>query len=334
MTAAIADTYRRFSREEARGRSPLYEELTDGIAGAPDLLARLAELPRAKQQPNLLLAAARHITGVPKSWADFRLNVFAHWDEIRAVMMARSTQTNEAGRCAALLPVLALLPQPLALLEVGTSAGLCLLPDHYSYDYGRQALGPAERVADRPVFPCHADANTPLPATLPNVIWRAGLDISPLDVNDFDQMEWLETLVWPEQTDRLARLRAAVQIARANLPRIVRGDLTRDLPLLVKEAPRDATLVVFHTAVLTYVPDQAQRDAFAAQALALSDYWVSNEAPGVYPQIAAKLDRQLKPPLFMLAVNGHPVAAAHPHGATLDWISDPPPANNRRVAPT
>ena len=44
-------------------------------------------------------------------------------------MMVRSTQTNEAGRCAALLPVLALLPQPLALLEVGTSAGLCLFPD-------------------------------------------------------------------------------------------------------------------------------------------------------------------------------------------------------------
>ena len=329
MTATVADNYRRFAREEARGRSPLYEVLTDGVANDPDLLAHIADLPPAKQQPNLLLAAARHVNGVPGSWAEFRSNTLAKWDEIRAVMMARSTQTNEAGRCAALLPVLALLPQPLALLEVGTSAGLCLFPDRYAFDYGGRVIGPADMSESTPVFPCRADAATPLPEALPHVIWRAGLDISPLNVNDAAQMAWLETLVWPEQGDRLARLRAAVQVARADPPRIRRGDLTRDLSLMVQEAPRDATLVVFHTAVLAYVPAQAQRDAFAAEALQLCDYWISNEAPDVFPQIAAKLDRQLTPPLFMLAVNGQPVAAAHPHGATLDWIADPPSANHR-----
>jgi hypothetical protein len=330
MTVAIARTYRSFAHEEARGRSPLYEALTEGVADDPDVLARLADLPPAKQQPNLFLAAARHVSGVPRDWADFRLTVLARWDEIRAVMLERSTQTNEAGRCAALLPVLARLPQPLALLEVGTSAGLCLLPDRYAYDYGGRVLAPAEMTTDTPVFPCRADKATPLPGSLPHVVWRAGLDISPLDVNDVDQMDWLGTLVWPEQTDRLARLRAAVRIARADPPRILRGDLTRDLPLLVKEAPRDATLVVFHTAVLAYVPDQAQRDAFAAQAMSLCDYWISNEAPNVFPGIAAKIDGALQPPLFMLAVNGEPVAASHPHGATLDWIAEPPPANGGR----
>ncbi len=330
MTTAIAETYRRFAREEARGRSPLYEALTESIADDPDMLAHLADLPLAKQQPNLLLAAVRHVTGVPGGWADFRRNALAHWDEIRTVMMERSTQTNEAGRCAALLPVLALLPQPLALLEVGTSAGLCLLPDRYAYDYGIQVLRPADITADTPVFPCRADEATPVPKTLPRVVWRAGMDIRPLDVKDADQMAWLETLVWPEQSDRLARLRAAVQVARADPPYIMQGDLTRDLPLLVKETPRDATLVVFHTAVLAYVSDQAQRDAFAAQALSLCEYWISNEEPSVFPSIAAKIDRELRPPLFMLAVNGQPVAAAHPHGATLDWIAEPPPANSRR----
>ena len=54
---------------------------------------------------------------------------------MRATVLARATQTNEAGRCAVLLPFLAELPQPLALLEVGASAGLCLLPDRYSYRY-------------------------------------------------------------------------------------------------------------------------------------------------------------------------------------------------------
>jgi hypothetical protein len=61
-----------------------------------------------------------------------RSRVLQDKDALRAVMLARSTQTNEPGRCAALLPVLTRLPEPLALLEVGASAGLCLLPDFYA----------------------------------------------------------------------------------------------------------------------------------------------------------------------------------------------------------
>ena len=330
MTSTIAETYRRFAQEEARGRSPLYEALIQGVADDPDLLTRLADLPPAKQQPNLLLAAARHVIGVPEGWADFRRNALARWDEIRSAMLERSTQTNEPGRCAALLPVLAMLPQPLAPLEVGTSAGLCLLPDRYAYDYGGRVLRPAEMTEDTPVFPCRADEATPLPETLPTIVWRAGLDISPLDVGNADQMKWLETLVWPEQTDRLARLRAAVQIARADPPRIMRGDLTRDLPRLIEEAPRDATLVVFHTAVLAYVADPAKREAFAAQAMSLSDSWISNEAPSVFPSIAPDDTAETQTMRFVVAVNGRPVARATPHGTTLDWIAIPPPANAQR----
>ena len=54
-------------------------------------------------------------------------------------MKTRRTQTNEVGRCAAILPAL---PRGrLALLEVGASAGLCLLMDEFFYDYGVQHVG-------------------------------------------------------------------------------------------------------------------------------------------------------------------------------------------------
>src|SRR5579863_268886 len=210
--ARIAAAYVRFADQEVRGRSPLYEALARGVAGDPDIIAFLAALPREKRQPNLLLAAFRLLFGTPDHWAQFRRALLGNADAVRSVMLARSTQTNEPGRCAALLPVLAGLPEPLALLEVGASAGLCLLPDFYAYDYGGAILGPEAQRLSPPVFPCTVNAATPVPARLPRIVWRAGLDLNPVDLSVPGEVGWLEVLVWPEQTDRLARLRAAVKI--------------------------------------------------------------------------------------------------------------------------
>jgi Uncharacterized protein conserved in bacteria (DUF2332) len=130
------ENYRRFAAREARGRSALYEQLAGGVVDDPELLAFLAGLPQEKRQPNLLLAAVRYLAGVQPGYDAFRAVVLDRRDEVAATMLVRHTQTNEPARCATLLPALASLRQPLALLEVGASAGLCLLPDRYSYDYG------------------------------------------------------------------------------------------------------------------------------------------------------------------------------------------------------
>jgi hypothetical protein len=316
----LAARYRRFAAEEARGRSPLYEALANGVAGDDAALRFLLTLPPAKQQPNLLLAAMRHLHGVAPSYGWFRDRLLGDLDAVRAVMLARSTQTNEPNRCVVLLPVLARLPQPLALLEVGTSAGLCLLPDRYGYDYGATTLNPAGQ--GHPVLPCAADAATPLPSAMPRIAWRAGIDLNPIDAADPEQAAWLETLVWPEQADRLALLRAALAIAAVQRPRIVQGDLLGDvLPRLCAEAPRDATLVVFHTAVLAYVADLADREAFAARMAALAPYWISNEASAVFPAVAARAGPPPAPGRFLLAVNGIPHAWTDPHGAAMEWIA-------------
>jgi hypothetical protein len=93
-------------------------------------------LPADRRQPNLFLAAVRWLCGVPDGADRLAHIVRQQYGRIREVMLSRTTQTNEPARCSVLLPVLAQLPQPLALLEVGASAGLCLLPDCYGYDYG------------------------------------------------------------------------------------------------------------------------------------------------------------------------------------------------------
>ncbi len=218
-TAAIAQRYRTFARTQARGISARYDALAQGTASSTRLLAFLAALPPDRQQPNLFFAAVRHVCGVPSDIAELEALVAENEAPIRATMLSRTTQTNEPARCAVLLPALSTVAQPLALIEVGASAGLCLLLDSYAYDYGDRKVAAAQiSAAVPPEFPCAANPETPIPEQSPSIVWRAGLDLNPLDVGCHEEMDWLQTLVWPEQSDRSHRLQSAINIARKSPP--------------------------------------------------------------------------------------------------------------------
>ena len=300
--------------------SPSYEALCRAVADSAQVCALLDQLPTEKRQPNLLLGAVRFLNGTVDEPARFLTFVRAQWESVARVMLTHRTQTNEPGRCATLLPVLATIDQPLALLEVGASAGLCLYPDRYAYRFTTNGQG--HLLGDSPVsLECAVTGPAPLPDRLPEVVWRAGLDLNPLYVDHGEDRRWLASLIWPEQTDRAARLDHAADLVAVDPPRLVAGDLLTDLPALVDEAPMDATLVVFHSAVLAYLdPDQRNRFADVMHRLqATRDvHWVSNEAPGIVE------GTDIEPtPLarFVLAHNQVPVAVTGPHGQTLDWIT-------------
>jgi hypothetical protein len=297
--------------------------LARGVAGDRDTIEFLMTVPTEKRQPNLLFASVRHLLGLSTDWPHFRQALLANADAVRSIMLTHSTQTNEPGRCATLLPVLAQLPQPLALIEVGASAGLCLLADHYGYDYGGHLVCAKQAEGGRPIFTCAVNRATPLPRAMPQIVWRAGLDLNPLNPTDPSQVGWLETLVWPEQTQRLTNLRAALRIAAARRPRNAKGDLLGDdLAQLCREAPKDATLVVFHTAVLAYVTGRAERQAFAERVTSLCPYWISNEPPWVFPEMANRGGIVPTSGQFLMSVNGCPVAWTDPHGGSLEWIGN------------
>jgi hypothetical protein len=317
----IAERWRRFAREAA-GRSPAYAEISTAVADSPFVLDFLAAMPETKWQPNVLLGVVRYLYGTPATAREFLAMVQRRSEEIAAVMAVRSTQTNEPARCATLLPVLARLPQPLALLEVGASAGLCLLPDYYEYDYGGHTIAPTAACgAAPPCFGCRAGPGTPLPCRGLDVAWRAGLDLRPLDLHDEAEVRWLEALVWPGEEYRIAPLRAACEVARAVAPRVVAGDLRADLPALAAEAPRDATLVVFHTAVLAYVRDQADREAFARSVRRANAVWVANEGPGLIPGAPDLSSRSPDPAAFLLCIDGEPMAWTDGHGTWIEWLA-------------
>ncbi|GIF95968.1 hypothetical protein Cci01nite_10620 [Catellatospora citrea] len=293
--------------------SPTYERLSLAIAADEQILALLATVPEPKRQPNLLLGVVRLLGGPVDDPAAFRDFTLARWSAIEPELRTRATQTNESGRCALLLPVLSALPQPLALLEVGAAAGLGLYPDRYTYRYGDHKLG-----SGGPVLDCTLTGTTP-PTRLPDVVWRAGLDLNPLQVTDPDDVAWLEALIWPEHQHRRDRLRAAAAVAAADPPTLIRGDLVDDLPALAAQAPAGATLVVFHTSVLYQVPAD-RRAAFTALVRDLPGHWISVEAPEVmgYQGLPPAPDGALH---NVLALDGTPLAWTRGHGQAMAWLT-------------
>ena len=315
LSLSIAENYRAFARYAARGRSRAYQVLAAEVAGDPVVLGYLARLPAAKRQPNLVFAAACYLLGHPPDIGSLRAAVTDRGPELTAVIQARRTQTNEPARCACLLPALAQLPPPLALLEVGASAGLTLLPDRYSYDYpGHPLIAGTDPRA--PVLRCQARGPVPLPRHVPEIRWRAGLDLNPLDVASDADMHWLECLLWPGETGRQQRLAGAVAAARRDPPPVHRGDLLTDLPALARQAPPEATLVIYHSAVLGYL-SHAERRQFAETVRGLDAVWLANEPVGTLDVAPAGDDAA-----FLLVRDGREVlAVTDPHGTWLRWLS-------------
>lgn len=327
----VVSSYRGFA-DEAQD-SATFVEWSHGVADDPEVVAWIAGLPPIKQQPNLVFAAARwHGVPAPGPYSGLRRALLDDDGPIRATILDRATQTNEVGRLATLLPAFAALGRthgPLALVEVGASAGLCLYPDRWAYDWqtdeGSVRLTPPGADAAAAGLPCRVKGAAPLPEAVPEVAWRGGLDLNPLDVTDADQMAWLENLVWPEQTERRERLRQAVAVARTDPPRLVTGNLLTDLPDLVTEASRHGTVVVFHSAVIAYLEPQ-QRPAFDTLVRRLVEdgrcHWVSNEGKNVLPSITAT-GPEIPPdvPTFVLGVDGQMVARTHGHGRTMRWTA-------------
>ena len=322
----VQTTYRNFAIYAA-GNSACFEEWALGVAEDPEVQRWLAQFPEPKRQPNLVFAAARwHGLAAPAPYDDLREALLGDRGRIRATILERATQTNEVGRLATLLPAFASVPGdgPVGLLEVGASAGLCLYPDRWSYswttDPGTVTAGSAS-----PTLRAVVSGPAALPDKIPEVAWRGGIDLDPLDAADPETCRWLLTLVWPEHEDRRARLEEALEIARREPPDLRRGDLLLELPGLVAEAlgalPDDGRLLVFHSAVIAYL-DVPGREVFAALMRdLLTDprlHWVSNERPRALPAVTAT-GPEPPPGRYVLGVDGHAVGHTHQHGRSLHW---------------
>ncbi|EHY90352.1 DUF2332 domain-containing protein [Saccharomonospora azurea] len=306
----VRERLRRFAEYEAADSSPLYSHLAAEAAGDDDVARLLTAASGNDAHPTLLLAAAhRLLQSEPihpltryypslggldgpdeQTWSLFREFVLDRAKAMRELVGTRFTQTNEVRRAAVLYPAVASVAKrvrgAVGLLEVGCSAGLLLGMDTFSYRYlcdgGEQiTAGPAKAAVG-----LHCALATGPEAVFPalprkvTVSARVGLDRSPVDASDEEELAWLEACVWADQPDRIRLLRTAAAAQRRKPPELVAGDAVDDFATAAARVPDEVPLVVFTSFALPYL-SATRRDDFVAALREVASrrrlWWVAME---------------------------------------------------------
>jgi hypothetical protein len=180
-------------------------------------------------------------------------------------ILARLTsapQTNEVRRSAALYPgfteIARRYPLPFRLSELGCSAGLNLLWDHYQIQLGNEVFGRQADVEDPVLLPADWTGPALIRQNI-HIAERRGVDLNPLDITQPDQAQRLLSYVWSDQLDRLARARSAIALFSKNPPAIDRGDAIEWLANRLDSAPAQQVHVVYHSIAWQYFPEERQR---------------------------------------------------------------------------
>jgi hypothetical protein len=194
-----------------------------------------------------------------EAWPAFKQALADDTEALRH-LLDRPVQTNEVGRCAALLPgflaVARATGMPLRLLEVGASAGLNLRWDRYCYEAGDFAWGdPGSPVRLR----FQIEGETPAP-TAATVAERRGCDRAPLDPASREGRLTLLSFVWPDQTGRINRLRTALDLAAEAPVEVERAGAAEWIGQRLAEPREGVATVVFHSIVMQYLPEAERRE--------------------------------------------------------------------------
>jgi hypothetical protein len=218
--------------------------------------------------------------------------------------------------------------RPLALVDVGASAGLNLLCDRYRIDYGASgATGPT----DSPVLiTCRTvGASPPIAASLPPFVSRSGIDLAPVDLTDADDARWLLACIWPD-TGRLERTKASILLAQEGPPEVIAGNANDVLAGVLGDLPADAVVVLMTTWVFAYFSlEDRQRflDLLEAESRHRTIVWLSAEGRGT---VSAFADTEIPDALAGADVLGVGIfeggatrwellALVQEHGAWIDW---------------
>lgn len=321
FTARLCETLgKRLDRASAVGRRALAwpgdpRALADALALR--LCAGLHFMVRERRAPGLAsLYPPAPLPGEAALWAALAPLL----DDPRLEAWLESApQTNEVGRSAVLmsglLTIAARFGQPMRLYELGASAGLNLLLDHYRYDLGGLVVGDRESaILLQPEW-----EGPPPPDAMVRIVGRAGADLNPARLPQ--DAARLPAYLWPDQPERLARLEAALAIAADHPPRVDKADAADWIEAVLALAPEPGvTRVVMHSVAFQYFGAEAQ--ARVARHIESAGAAADAAAPLAWLRFEKEPDADR----YSLRLRTWPggdslLAWTHPHGRKLTWLT-------------
>ena len=194
-------------------------------------------------------------------WRAIEATIAAQGADMTA-FLGSPPQTNEVVRSAVLLggflTIAEAVGRPLALYELGASAGLNLLFDRYAYDLDDNRKWGDAKSPVRIASAWKGDA--PALTTSPKIASRAAVDLRPVDARVSDDRERMLAYIWPEQTERLRRIEPALDMVAASDLRVEQGDALVWLRTMMAGPPSDGLCrVVFHSVFFQYLPADLRR---------------------------------------------------------------------------
>ena len=323
----VAEVFRRMADDfEALG-SGLYARLARRHANDP-LLVRIAGDHRPRWEVPLKLFGGVHYLALsgrePEPWGRFGQVLSERREWLASFVRDQPVQTNEVQRCWPLLPAFltVIRPRPLALVELGPSAGLNLYWDRYRYRYGDARWGPEDAPLE-----LEGVARDGPPGRLfereVTVTSRIGIDRSPVDLRDEEEALLLQAFVWADQKHRLERLRRAIDLVRREPPRLERADYVERLPALLAERDLDLLTIVYHSASTMYL---AAEDRALLRAAIEDDGERGSLARVEYELVEVDGRPDTGFERFALDVTTYPsrehrrVARADGHGNRMTWL--------------
>ena len=266
-------SFTRFAEIETKNNSSLYYFWCKKIIHDEEMLQLLIQIPESQPKPNLFFAAIqfllmkyddplkRYIPSfvlnplpIEESYLALQKFVKKYEQALIQCFQTRRVQTNEVRRSAYLYPIFSDIAKraqkPLALIEIGTSAGLLLNVDKYCYEvkegdsfiyYGHlesQVLLKSENIGN--ALTCYRDFQ---------VSDRYGIDLNVLQLQNRDDYMWLEALIWPEHKERRKLLHQASTIHSEVPKTLLEGDVLQLLPSIIQNISNAHQIVIFHTHV-------------------------------------------------------------------------------------
>ncbi|HWI49291.1 MAG TPA: DUF2332 domain-containing protein [Rummeliibacillus sp.] len=281
MVRNLSETFRRFAKNECENSSKLYESLSYQIAEDVDLIQLASIIPEGQPVPNLFFAATQYLLidsqdylknyyasftekpfSVKEVFPYFKNFVLANREELKQLFRTKLVQTNEVRRCAYLYPMFADIYEkhqmPLALIEIGTSAGLQLGVEQYHYLYNNEMQAGNKQSL---LTINSQNRGKELPASIirnPVVQTRIGMDLNPIDLQNTNELKWLQSLIWPEHHERRNLFNKAATVIKNLDIQLIRGDAVEQIQSICEQIPHNQLIVVFHTHVANQIPTAAK----------------------------------------------------------------------------